>query len=234
MDEWPSKVLPASDINWRLSGASISTRSISNRARFVATQKGGAWLCDLNISLSTKRRIGGQYVNQINLVRALLDGFDGGATPIVLRTCECNFSPRPVGYTPSDGVPFSDGAPFSDGSLFESGVISITAGAAELGDVQISIDVAVAGQMIGGERFSVVYPTMGEHMHTVARVIDASTIVIRPPWHEDTPADTPMNFDNPGCQVHCLNADSALSAVNMGRWATLSIQFEEDFPEPAE
>ncbi|HTN40317.1 MAG TPA: hypothetical protein VLZ84_04145, partial [Asticcacaulis sp.] len=63
--------------------------------------------------------------------------------------------------------------------------------------------------------------------------ISGNVVTIVPNVWEDIPAATPLNFDAPGCQVHCLNVSEALSSINLGRFASLTLQFEEDFPEPA-
>ncbi|HTN41811.1 MAG TPA: hypothetical protein VLZ84_11705, partial [Asticcacaulis sp.] len=159
MIEWTFRNLPANDINWRPVGTSFSgPTSLSGRTRFVETSGGGSWLCDITSPI--------YEADQVRLARALRNILNGGAAPLILRTCECGYAPYPAG-SESGGVPFSDSSTFSDGTLFAGWRINIYAAAASIHANTLTLDIQAASTDLVGSAFSIVYQTLGEHRHEI-------------------------------------------------------------------
>lgn len=227
MIEWPYQALPAPEVNWRPEGLWISASSIGNRVSRTETSNGGRWLADMTVPLSQSRRLSsGVKIRQLNLMRALLGQLKRNV-PMIVRTCECNFAPWPEGG-PSGETTYSDGTVHSDGTPFAGGGgISATAAADAAADAwEIQLDAIVMGDLIGGEAFSIDHPSWGVRRYEIA-AIDSDVLTLNMPLREAVTAGTALDFNRPGCVMKCLNPESAMSAIRMGRFADLTIQFEE-------
>lgn len=158
--------------------------------------------------------------------RALTDGMDGGAIPVVVHFCDRLH--QPVGDRAD--VPHSDDSPFGDHTLYESGSVtaSVTAAAA-LRATSIRFAIASERPLIGGEWFTIVHPTWGERAYRVIGV-EGDTIQFRPPLREAVASGEALDFDDPRCRMRLSGAPS--NATNIGRFQAVSARFVEDMRTP--
>lgn len=219
---WPIELFPAANVRWRLQGvALLGGQSVAGQQRFARTDGGGLWVCEMSgVWIRTKQ--------QIKAVRALEAAMDGGATEIVVPSCDCNLGPNvPIGEG-FEGVPHSDGAPFSDGSLYVSDPYNATVGPASLRAVTLTLNDGFGQYIEGGESFSIEHETLGWRRYVIAGV-NGDDITIRPPLREAITGDTDVRFCKPLCVMRLINADDFFEAINMGRFSNLSPVFQEAF-----
>jgi hypothetical protein len=217
MLEWPWKILTPREENWRLSSVTANGgQTVGGVSRLSRLDGGGLWVGEQSFFFHT--------VEKIRVARALEALMDGGATPMIAFSFEEPFSPLMTGAP----VSFSDGASFGDGSLF-AGVgftISVSAGAALR---STSLVVSGASQsLLGGERFSIIHPTMGRRRYTVGRV-DGDVLTIRPPLREGVVVGDTLDFNKVGCPCRLANPDEFLGALQVTRHIEATARWIEAF-----
>lgn len=196
---------------------------MSGDEQVVTNDAGGRWVCDMVVILND--------AEDIKLARALIMHTDGGAVPLLVPFYNDAEAPWPDGSAPST-VPHSDGSPFSDESEYLSGVASVTVdGAVALRATQVTLNPSVMADLMGGEVFSVEYPTKSHHIHAITRVYADNLVAVRPPWREATDDAIEVNFDRPLCLMRLDNADEALAAVTPPYRSALTLRFVE-IPAP--
>ncbi len=225
-DVLPIDRLCPTDDWWRLSGGAAGSPAATGLVRPNSVTGGGFWLCDLTIPVYSP--------SQIKLARAVVDAFDFGTVPVIVPSLEADFAPYPLSI-PLRDTTFSDGAVFADGALFRSGGIDATVAAdAELRATRVSLAFTAAAPLQGGERFSLEHAVAARRLYEIVRVFDQ--LVIRPPLREAVTAyvgevATLADFNRPGCIMRCTNCETALATLSFGKDTTLTLQFQEAFPD---
>lgn len=221
---WPIALMPSTAPLWRLDHVSAGNISLDGSSTYAVTSGGGAWRCEMpGITL--------MGATAIKAARALAVMMDGGATLIEVPSCECAFAPVPSDAVAAadSSVPFSDDATFSDGSMFMTGGIDVGLSAdADLRATTIEVDLTTVGPLTGGEAFEINHAGVGKRRYEIGQV-DGTTLTIRPPLREDTPAGTALNFDRPACVMRLVNSAELISMVHAGRLADMTAVFEEAF-----
>ncbi|MFZ4165177.1 hypothetical protein [Brevundimonas sp. NPDC058933] len=205
MDIYPFDLLPPATERWRLSSVALSGGVSPTRAPTLSrTDGGGFWMCWMNeIELITRP--------QIKAARALEASLDGGVTSIIVPAFDWVFSPETVAH--------ADGSPFEDGSLYLSSPVAatVTAPAALRATILQAMFVG-GGPLEAGERFSIIHPTKGKRLYTIARirdrVADTYTLEIRPPLREAVLAGAEVDVSTPGCVMRLGNPDDFLGAID--------------------
>lgn len=187
----------------------------------IATDGGGSWYADLGNADQYTR-------NRVMAWRAFKSAIRYGADPFIFPVCDRRHQPTIT----IPAVPHSDGTSFSDDTLYlgADGDAELTADAA-LRATQITISMALARRLIGGERFTIRHPTMRERCYQVGKLSEltdtTATVQFHPPLREAATAGTKIDFQNPRC---VMRLDGAMRAPLAGpRWATGSARFVEDF-----
>lgn len=149
--------------------------------------------------------------------RALTDGMDGGAIPVVVHFCDRLHQPIGDAYTVPGTTYATKGAQASATT------------AAALRATSLRLAIVSEKPLVGGEWFTIVHPTWGERAY---RIIDiqGDTIQIRPPLREAIAAGTPLDFDDPRCRMRLSGAPS--NATNIGRFQAVAARFVEDMRTP--
>lgn len=217
MLEWPWKLLTPRSESWRLSGVAVTGgQTLGGVSRLSRLDGGGLWVGEQNFYFHTPE--------QIRTARALEALMDGGATNIVAFSFEEPFSPRTTGAP----VGFSDGSKFSDGSQFAGVGFTISLGSdAVLRATKLTVPNA-SDALIGGERFSIIHPTMGRRRYTVGRV-EGDELTIRPPLREATSAGTTLDFNRVGTVARLANPDEFLGALQLTRHIEATARWVEAF-----
>jgi hypothetical protein len=206
------------DIDQAIMSGGIALNGVED---VIATDGGGSWYADLgNADQYTRSRV--------MTWRAFKSAIRYGADPFIFPVCDLRHQPSVSAHR----VPHSDDTPFSDDSLYE-GVDSdarLSANAA-LRSTQISISMALARPLIGGERFTINHPNMRDRCYQIGRIISltssTATFQFHPPLREGAATGEQLDFHNPRC---VMRLDGAMRAPLAGpRWATGSARFVEDF-----
>lgn len=232
MIEWPKLLAKAPDYAWRLRSV-VRPSPAGIDGTFQPRRRidgGGRWECTLSGVYLHKKSL-------LKLARAMEVVANAGLSQIIVRTCECPFSPT----SPSGGivlVPHSDLTPFSDGTLYESAGLNITAASSALKRAKtMTVSLVSSTPFEGGEAFSIVHPVMGERRYHVGAVGDVADgvqqISFFPPLREAVSEGEFLNAYDPGCVMYLANYDEFLADINMNRFSTASAVFVESFDVPA-
>lgn len=230
MDEFPG--FPFNSWRVYLAGQVVTGgQSTSGQVQTAKTDGGGRWVVEAADAQLFER-------GQLNLWRKFEALLDGGGTEVVVPLCDIRQAPVPVidgkPYFGSRDLPHSDGALFSDGAGYaQLPVYAETGGSAPLRATTIPLHMIQAGDVIGGEHFSLDHATAGRRMYRIARVVsddDAGNLVvqIRPPLREAITAGMVADFNKPGCVMRQATAEAA-PAVEGHILASASISFIESF-----
>ncbi|GGZ21689.1 hypothetical protein [Asticcacaulis endophyticus] len=183
------------------------------------TDGGGLWRCEMTVPLLN--------VPSIKVARAFLEDMDGGAAQILVPFYPEAEAPYPLGV-PGALVTHSDGSTFSDDTMYQSDAIEVElAQSVALRATTVFPTLTAIADLDGGEMFSAVHDTYGEHIYVVTRILDDGSWRIRPPWREASNAETPLNFDNPKCVMHLINADEAMEDIRPPYLSSMTLVFEE-------
>lgn len=241
---FPRALLRERSHSWNLIGvAATPGLTLASTATLVRTDGGGLWRCSMSdVSLSGAPGRQGRDRQKVStlLWRAVRQICDGGVTPIIVPRNDALFRPWPAGVSHTAGViGFDDGALFDDGTGFYQSVIDITAAAAALRATSLDISINYAGELIGGESFSIDHETMGPRLYEIATaVVDdddptQATITFRPPLREAIEDDTPLEFDRPRCLMMLASPGAMDLPINPWTFNSASVEFIEA-PPPAE
>lgn len=173
--------------------------------------------------------------DRIKLFRILQGLLNGPATSILVPTFDCKQAPWPLDGSGRKIIgsytPHSDGTPFSDDTLYYNQSIDITCAVASAGLSALTITVNMAGELQGGEHFSV-----GERLYRIIGIEQVSSsplmydVDIWPPLREAIADGAQLDFDRPVCR--CILADPrglmlTLQSRVIGR---PNVSFIEAFP----
>ena len=188
-----------------------------------------------DISLSGGGDLRGKQRQRLStlLWRAIRQICDGGINAIVVPRNEALFRPWPAGLSQAAGVDIlhSDRTPFSDGAGYYQSVIDIVTGTAALRATSMGIGINYAGDLMGGESFSINHPTVGWRLYEIKTVeysgTSNATISFLPPLREAVTALTPMEFDRPRCTMRLAQTNSMDLSVVPWTFNQASAEFIE-------
>jgi hypothetical protein len=193
--------------------------SLSGFNDTIETDGGGFWRADFTNGEAMDRDTGLRW-------RALTDAMDGGSTPVIVLFCsERHFQPLHDRVGASPNTPIDDTAP-------DKGAAFTASEAAALRATTLKMSGNSEREIIGGELFSIEHATWGWRAYRIGPdgMAEDGTISFRPPLREAIEADTPLEFDNPRCQMRAAAATS--NPTNIGRFTACSIAFAEDMRKP--
>ena len=217
MIEWPWKLLTPRSESWRLSGVAVNGgQTLGGVARLNRLDGGGLWVGEQNFYFHTP--------DQIRAARALETMMDGGSAPVVAFSFEDPFAPGMTGGASR----FSDGAEFSDMTVFAGASFALNIAVAAAGRAT-TITVLNAGTSLrGGERFSIVHPTMGRRRYSIGRV-EGDQVTIRPPLREAVLVGDELDFNKVGTVARLANPDEFLGALQLTRHIEATARWVEAF-----
>lgn len=236
--EFPRLLLRERSHSWNLLGVAATPGDTTGGASVMTRSDGGGlWGCtmsDVSLSGGHPGAQGRQRQRLSTLLwRAVRQIADGGVNAIVVPRNDALFRPWPAGVAQGvgSGVPHSDGTFFEDGAGYYQSVIDITAAAAALRAVSLDITINYAGQLMGGESFSILHDTMDWRLYEIATVDMTSdteaTITFRPPLREAIADDTPLEFDRPRCKMRLAKPSSMNLSVAPWTFNSASVDFVE-------
>lgn len=235
--EFPRALLRERQHAWNLAGVAVAGgQTGASVASLVRSDGGGYWTCSMSdVSLSGGRGLAGRARQKVTtlLWRAIRQICDGGVTPIVVPRNDALFRPWPAGIPQTDGVnvPHSDGTLFSDGAGYYQRTIDITCDAADLRATSLDITIGYAGQLMGGESFSIEHPVAGWRLYeisTIDQIDDAqATIAFNPPLREAVVDGTRLEFDRPRCLMRLAQTSSMNLTVQPWTFNSASVDFVE-------
>lgn len=239
---FPRALLREKSHSWNLLGvAQTPGQTTQNAATIVRSDGGGFWSCVMSdISLSGRKGMqdAGRDRQKISalLWRAVRQVCDGGVNLMLVPRNDALVRPWPAGVAPDDGIgfPHSDESLFDDGSGYYQPMIDIVSGAGALRATSMTIAINQAGDLQGGESFSIDHATIGRRLYEISTVVyssaAAATIGFRPPLREAVTAGTAMDFDRPGCMMRLAKTTSMDLSVAPWTFNTASVDFVEAFP----
>lgn len=196
---WSRSLLTAHSVAWRLE---------------APAQDGGATLGGvpqrpfLSGGPSWRLTIGGLILRSREAIleaRRLQTALKQGARPILINPCDCRQAPLAAG----------------ESFAGEASPIVATLGAAALRAAVVTLALTDGARpLTGGEQFAVDHPTWGRRMYRVIEVIggtdEAPQVRIRPVLREAVAADTPADFNRPGCLMRLDGPFVLERATRMG------------------
>lgn len=237
--EFPRLLLREKQHSWNLAGVATAPGSTAdNTSVLTRSDGGGYWTCAMSdVQLSGARAgVSDRQRQKLStlLWRAVRQISNGGATPLIVPRNDALFVPWPSGLSRRIGldVPHGDGTLFSDGVGYYQSVIDITAAAdADLRAVAMVLDITYAGDLVGGEAFSIQHPTMDWRMYEIATVDMVSdteaNITFNPPLREAVPAGTRIEFDRPRCKMRLATPSAMDLKVAPWTFNNASVNFVE-------
>lgn len=199
--------------------------SLTGRVQ-VGSLDSGIWIADYR-SLTI-------YHGNLRLYRAVRAQMEGGAVDVVVPVFYNAQAPWPLGPNGdpvrfSPPVWFDDGAGFDDCSgMWQPVIAAYIAADAGLRATSIVIDFQHAGEVTGGEYFSI-----GDRLHVIRKVTDVSgtdhTVSIWPPLRAPVTTGTELNFDRPHCLMRLASESSGDIDMDRGRLGSSDLQFVETF-----
>ncbi|MBR0695945.1 hypothetical protein [Bradyrhizobium lablabi] len=237
--EFPRALLREKSHGWNLAGVAASPGiSAQSVATYDRTDGGGFWTCRMtDVSLSGQARSGlaGRQRQRVStlLWRAMRQICNGGVNPVIVPRNDAPFRPWPPGFLQSVGVdvPHGDDTIFDDGSGYYQPIIDVRAAAAPLRATSIEILIKFAGQLMGGESFSIHHPMMDWRLYEIATVDMTSetgaTITFNPPLREAIVDDTQLEFDRPRCKMRLATPNAMDLTVAPWTFNSASVDFIE-------
>ncbi|MEC9067801.1 MAG: hypothetical protein VX569_11040 [Pseudomonadota bacterium] len=187
----------------------------------IATDGGGRWFAEMGDVALTSR-------DKIMAWRAFKAATGGCVDPFIFPICDARHQPT----AGKSRVPHADGASFDDDTLYSQGdgAAQLTADAA-LRATTISISLALAKPLVGGERFTLVHPNMRERAYVVGRISEqtasSATFQFHPPLREAAAAGTVVDFNDPRF-VATVQGPMRAPLANP-KFARGAVRFVEDF-----
>lgn len=237
--EFPRALLRETAHSWNLVGAAASPgTTASSVATLVRTDGGGFWSCTMtDVSLSGRQgsTLAGKARQREStlLWRAVRQIANGGVNALIVPRNDALFRPWPAGVSQTIGlnIPHDDDALFSDDSGYYQSIIDITADAADLRDTSLDITINYAGELLGGESFSIQHDTMDWRLYEISTVDmtsdNTATITFNPPLREAIPNGTQLEFDRPRCKMRLAATNSMDLSVKPWTFNTASVGFVE-------
>lgn len=240
---FPRRLLTENSHSWNLVGvAMIPGQAAQPFAPIIRSDGGGYWSCTMtDVNLAGKRFADakGRERQRLStlLWRAVRQLADGGVVPIVVPRNDALFRPWPVGVAQSSStsIPHSDDSSFSDDSQYYQSVIDIvTVGTANLRATSLDVLINVAGDLVGGEAFSIFHGNYGWRLYEIATVdyTDATraTITFNPPLREAVAGSTSLEFDRPRCMMRLATPSAMDLSVAPWTFNRASVSFVESPP----
>jgi hypothetical protein len=238
--EFPRRLLREKSHSWNLAGVAatpgVTAQSVATLAR---SDGGGFWVCsmsDVSLSAANQGATGRDRQKVSTLLwRAFRQICDGGVNPIVVPRNDALFRPWPAGLAQGAAIhiPHDDGTLFSDGSGYSQSVIDIVADGAGLRATALAITINIAGELQGGESFSILHAVMGWRIYEISTVEMSSdtqaVIHFNPPLREAIADATPLEFDRPRCTMRLARPESMNLQVQPWTFNTASVDFVESF-----
>ncbi|WP_035675108.1 hypothetical protein [Bradyrhizobium liaoningense] len=236
--EFPRRLLRERGHSWNLVGVATTPGVAKSVAPIVRSDGGGFWTCSMSdISLSGAAGLSGKRRQREStlLWRAVRQIANGGVTPLVVPRNDTMFRPWPESLPHKVGidVPHDDDALFSDGDGYYQSIIDIVCGPAALRATSLYIAVNYAGELMGGEAFSINHPNLGWRMYEISTVemsdTDSGYITFNPPLREAVEAGTALEFDRPRCLMRLAKTSSMDLSVTPWTFNSGSVDFVETF-----
>jgi len=236
--EFPRRLLREQSHSWNLLGVAATPGvTMDSTATYVRTDGGGFWACSMSdVSLSGSGALRGKERQKIStlLWRAVRQVCDGCVNKIVVPRNDALFRPWPRGLAHTFGLegPHSDESMFDDDAGYYQSVIDIVCdGAAALRATSMDIAINYAGDLVGGESFSIDHPVSGWRLYEIATVVysddDRATITFNPPLREAIEADDALEFDRPRCTMRLATPSAMDLSVRPWTFNTASVDFLE-------
>lgn len=238
MPEFPRALLRERSHSWNLGGvAAAGGQTAANVSTLVRSDGGGFWTCSMaDVSLSGAPGRTGRDRQKVStlLWRAVRQLCNGGVSNIVVPRNDALFRPWPEGIAQTGGlsVPHDDEAMFDDGVGYYQSAIDIVAAAAARRATSIEIALNEAGELLGGESFSIEHATYGWRLYEIKTVdVDGGegVITFNPPLREAITDDTQLEFDRPRCVMRLVQPSSMNLTVAPWTFNTASVDFIEAF-----
>ncbi|MBW7967585.1 hypothetical protein [Bradyrhizobium sp. BR 10261] len=238
---FPRALLREKTHAWNIAGVAVSggQNAGASMPMLVRSDGGGFWTCKMSaISLSGRQGVNDtgrdRQKRSLLLWRALRQLAQGGVNALVVPRNDALARPWPAGIAQGLEISYADGTFFDDGVGFEQPIIDITCGAASLRANSLAITVNRAGELLGGESFSIDHPTWGWRMYEIATVDMASstsgTITFNPPLREAVADGTRLEFDRPRCTMRLAQPSSMDLTVQPWTFNTADVDFVEAPP----
>lgn len=202
METFDQAVFTSPDVDWKLTGGSISGGiPVEGAPKLMLTSGGGFWTCRMgNIWLRTP--------DQLKAARALEGRMDFGATEIIVEDRDTHLGPGVSNIA-------------VDISMADPAAMRAT---------EINVAVTVGYPLVGGEHFGIDHATAGRRMYRVVDVAALTageqTIKIRPPLREAVTTED-LDFNKPSCTMKMVNASEFFEAIRLGRFSNLNPVFVE-------
>ncbi|MET3991679.1 hypothetical protein ABID65_003319 [Bradyrhizobium sp. S3.9.2] len=238
--EFPRALLRAKQDPWNLAGVAVAGGQANAGLvpGLTRSDGGGYWTCRmLDVSLSGRQGIQdrGRDRQRIStlLWRAVRQICDGGVVSIIVPRNDALYRPWPAGVPHKAGfdLPHDDGSSFSDGTGYYQPIIDITCAAATLRATSLDITIVYAGELMGGESFSINHENVGWRLYEIATVdqVDdnSATITFNPPLREAVPDGTVLEFDRPRCLMRLVQPSSMDFAPQPWTFNSASADFVE-------
>lgn len=235
---FPRELLREKVHSWNLAGVAATPGDTGNSVSVLTRSDGGGfWKCSMgDVSLSGNGAAVGKQRQRLStlLWRAVRQICNGGVAPIVVWRNDTLFRPWPSGVDQTVGqdIPhLEDAVLFDDGTGYYQSTIDIAAGAGELRGTALNIALNYAGQLVGGESFSIQHPTMDWRVYEIATVSMSSAvdgvITFNPPLREAVANGTALEFDRPRCKMRLANPGSMDLQVQPWTFNSASVEFVE-------
>jgi hypothetical protein len=221
--EFPRKLLHERTHDWNIVGNTMGAGQTTGASVDVRSDGGGFWSASLNEIRFRDR-------TDALLWRAVRQLCNGGVNPIVVPRNDTVFAPF-VNGVKSKEVPHSDGTFFSDGSGYYQPMIDITCGPAGLRGTALDIILNYAGQLMGGESFSIDHPVMGWRIYEISTITMFTAINGRinfnPPLREAVDDGTRLEFDRPRCLMKLASPAAMDLNVTTYPFSLVGVKFIE-------
>lgn len=236
---FPRLLLREKSHSWNLAGVAAMPGDTANSVSVITRSDGGGfWKCSMtDVSLSggfpTSKGKQRQRISTL-LWRAVRQIGNGGVQPIIVYRNDSLFRPWPEGVAQSVGVDIPNGPDdtlFDDETGYYQSTIDIESDAADLRATSLDITMNYAGELMGGESFSIEHPTMDWRLYEIATIDMTSnttaTITFNPPLREAIEAGTRLEFDRPRCKMRLANPGSMDLTVVPWTFNSGSVEFVE-------
>lgn len=168
------------------------------------------------------RALRAQLRGRANFVN--LPNFDGKRLSWPINDHGIVLTPRVTRNTSLDGTAYED-PEIPDDSEIEAELFAD----ADARAVSVRIRVLQGGQIKAGQQFGI-----AARLYEIAEITDisglTSTCSIWPPLRQAWDALTVVKFTRPVCAMRCMNLNEELTKLEMLRFATLNLQFQEYLP----
>lgn len=237
--QFPRTLLREKSHSWNLAGVAATPGvNAESVASFVRSDGGGFWTCSMSdVSLSGikgRSDVNKQRQRVATLAwRAVRQICDGGVNAIVVPRNDALFRPWPAGLAQTAGlsIPHDDGSFFDDDSGYYQSVINITADAADLRATSLDITINYAGELLGGESFSIEHDVADWRVYEISTIDQTddthATIRFNPPLREAIAGVTQLEFDRPRCLMRLGKTNSMDLSVAPWTFNTASVDFIE-------